>query len=726
MKKLAILSIIIILPLFSCTSPEKAAKSRYDKALSLNEDGRQDKALELLESIIADYPESPYGNHGKSVLYEKEDLIYEAIDANHKVLKDHPDFLPALEMNARLALKVERPAMAYFATGLYYENGGDLATGSSIEARCFFDAGKIGDAGRMLDTLKDRLGENPIYLMDLAEYLRRSNKLEQAFKVCDSAFRAAQNDGAVFVKVADFFRSMGLIDSALFYYNMAVPSTEEDSYLLLDIAEALIDMKYFRDAGKLLEKFAQKSGETHKYHLLRARILSGRGNNRMAAQEYGKVLQKYPQIPTVYSNFAEFKGEGGDRRGGQMYGETAVEIASLNNYPNLAKINLELRVIESLVAMDRLNQAGPMAEAMADTLKSDFRAQYNAAYLYWYAGAHDTLLTERYDRMDSAAVGVPVYMAKAADFHLRIDSLQRAYNIFSEVLKTDKLNVTAIKGLMGVWTKRKAPSRALEFINGYDEYVSYIPEIAYAKLALYEELGEYQSALQFAERLTDIAGKDLSRYKRLIDLENQRGSKDRVAEIYQKCLDTNSDNPDAYFMAGRYYFIKGDFDRALELAAKALEYDSTYADGYKLRADVAAERGKTDEAIALYEKAEEFNQYADDAIGARAMLMLLKGEDPMVVLNLARRATNYDGADPHHYYVQGRALYKAEKYSMARTQYEYALKFAPEDPVYNFYAGLNYIKDGQPISAEECFKTALKNGLSGELKTEAEKALKNL
>lgn len=367
-----------------------------------------------------------------------------------------------------------------------------------------------------------------------------------------------------------------------------------------------------------------------------------------------------------------------------------------------------------------------MAEAMADTLKSDFRAQYNTAYLYWFVGAHDTLKTARFDKMDSTAVGVPVYMAKAADFHLTIDSLKRAYDMFSEVLKTDKLNVTALKGIMGIWSKRKAPANALEFINGYDEYVSYIPEIADAKLALYEELGEYQNALQFAEKLIDIAGGDLSRYEKLIRLENQKGSKDNVAGIYQRCLDKNPDNPDAYIMTGRYYFDRESFDRASELAAKALEYDSTEAEGYILQAGIAVKRGEIDKAIALYQKAEAYDQYADDAIGARAELMLLKGEDPMVVLNVARQAANYDGADPHHYYVQGRALYKAEKYNMARTQYENALQFAPEDPIYNFYAGLNYIKDNQPVSAEECLKKALRYGLSGDLKTQAEEALKNL
>ncbi len=70
--------------------------------------------------------------------------------------------------------------------------------------------------------------------------------------------------------------------------------------------------------------------------------------------------------------------------------------------------------------------------------------------------------------------------------------------------------------------------------------------------------------------------------------------------------------------------------------------------------------------------------------------------------------------------------HKAGRYNIARGNFEKALRFAPDDAVVNYYAGLGYWKDGKPEKAKECLQKALANGLSGKLRPEAEATLKNL
>lgn len=725
MKKLIAVAAIIAIIQVSCSNSGQAGKGLFDKGITELKAGNPDKALEIFDSILSKYPESPYGWHGKSIYYEKEGFIYEAIDANLKVSADYPDFLPALMQNSRLYMSINRPELAFLSAALYQEDGGDKSIGASRGAEILMAAGKIDDAEIILDKALDETPDDPLLLITRGRCHLHSGDFERGLERCTRALSFGEGAPEILKKAGDFYQALGLFDSAASYYNKSLQEAENDFYHKADIAQSLIDMKYFHRANKLIKEFGAKVGGTHRYYLLKANLLRQQGKLRNAMEEYGMIVPKHPKSLTVLGNFAFAKSRIGDGLGARQYFENALISSEHKGFPDIIQNALLLDYIDMFIESEKLRQAGSYVERLSSDLQGDFRALHSAAFFYRAYRAENEL-RETLRKMNKSAEGNPSNMAILGSFYTEMDSLLKAHDIFMQVLGSDMLNQTAILGEIEIQKKKSGLSEAIAFLNSFNEYISYNPEIASEKLASYEQMGEHSSAMQFAEKLIDIGREDIDRYRVAARLAVEMGNTDKAKDIYRMCLDNNPDDPDAYALVGEYDLRSQDYPGAEKNISKAIELDSLHTEGLTLWAELNAIRGRKDSAIALYKKIIEIDQYAGDALGNLALLLVERGENPLIPANYAKKAIMYDRDNPKHHYALGRAYFKRGKYAMARGSFEKALKLAPENPEYNFYAGINYIKDDKRDKAGKCLNKSIRNGLKGKLKNEAEKALKGI
>jgi tetratricopeptide (TPR) repeat protein len=725
MRQFAVIFIVMAFLLVTCSDKDKAGKDLYDNGVAALDRGDAETALEIFDSIGSNYPEFPYALFGKAEYYYREGLIYEAINANYRVLREHPKFLPALLLNARLFLKVGRPELTYFYIALYEDNGGDRVVGAIMEAEALMYAGKLDEADQILEKYLSDFPDNPLLLLTKARNGARLGEFEQSFETCATALSLSNNDAAVFRAAGDFFRLTGLYDSAAQYYDAALEAGKDRHYFVADIVESFLSLNYLHRAKLLLAMLDPKSQNSHRYYSLRSDYYARKGKHLNAMHEYGIIVPRFSLVPTVMSNFAIAKSKGLDRLGAEQYFEGALMKAVSDSFPNSAVIALKQAYVDMLFDIRRPEIAGPVIESMLDSATTDFKTLHDAALAYLIFEKKDKM-RDALNRAAESSRGNPSQVAALGRLYITMDSVMKADRLFREVLEIDKTNKTAILGEVKIAREKFRYTEALKFLNSFDEYVSYDPDIAAEKLSLYQESGELNSAMQFAKRLIGIAKRDLQRYRTAADVARKMGDKKKAAEIYQNCLDNNPDDPDARIMLARHYFNAGEYPEAENLINEALSLDSLHIEGLTLLADMNRAGGRVDSAMALYSRVIEIDQYATDALGSLAVVMLERGEHLNRAENYAMRAIKYDGANVHHRNTLGRIYYEMGKYKIARTSFKKALQVTPEDPEGNYYAGMNYIKLGQPDSARIFLQRAVDIGLEGRLKSEAQKALKNL
>jgi tetratricopeptide (TPR) repeat protein len=710
----------------TCSDSFVAGKSDFKKGLQALEAGRPDDAREIFESISSEHPDSPYGWYGQSLYYDKEGFTYEAYDANYKAIEASSEFLPALLLNSKLSLDIERPDLAFASIVLYQKHGGDEKTAAVKEAEILLAAGKIEDAGNTLKKALGKYSDDPLLKMMRAHYYLHTGDFIKGLQDCKDVTSREIEDANVLEEAGHFYKTLGLADSADSYYKKALSASSGDPYFKADIIEGYAELGYFHQAKNLLKEFLSGVGETHRYYLLGSHIYDRMGRPRNALQEYGYIVSQHHLSPTVMVNLAMARHRTGDKLGSGQYFFSAYAYVTHNSFPPPVNSSVLLRQLEMYIEQRRFNEAGPAMRLAMDTIPEDFRSLLSAAIVFHVIGARD-----KYDQimpeLQKAARSGSFNLARLGTFFRKIDSLRTAREIYNEVLGIDRLNNEAILGEVEILKKKNQLQEALAFLDRLDEYQSYRPEIFEVKMKLYDQIGTPSSAIAFAERLIEIAKKDIERYKTAVRLAFEAGDEKKAGVLCRMCIENNPDNPEAFTIYGKYLFNSGDYAGVDQQLSKALALDSNHVASLVLMADLDAKRGRIDSAIALYKKALELDQYVGEAYGKLALVMVENGMDAAASGAYAQKAIYYDGTNPRHHSTLGHSYVRMGKYKLARGAFERALKFAPGNPEYSYHAGMASMNAGDPPErARDHLNKAINNGLKGELRREAEKALKKL
>jgi tetratricopeptide (TPR) repeat protein len=706
---------------FSCSGPGQPGQSQFEKGFKKLRAGQVGEAREILEAIAEKYPESPVGDYAMAEYYAAEGLAYEALNVNQKALKKDETYLPALKLSAKMLMEIEQWGLAFFAAGIYQKNGGDPRTATVMETEILLRSGKIWDAATTIRTARET--DDCTVLMVLDGFVKlHQGDIAGGLELCREAGQTGGDDPETVKRIGDFYRQLGLLDTALSYYEDAMQTDPNDFFMRQWVVESLIAMKYLNHAEKLLKEYHERVGISHWYHLMMARILEARGKIANAEEMYGMARPHFRELPTVLTTFAKFRMRGGGSMIAEHMFGTAVELASHREFSKTVQINLLQDQTEFLIEANMLNQAGPLVEQILNDLPNDFRGLSKITTLFWMFGRKDSV--DAYvPRVRQAAEGVPAYQADLAALLIRVGKLEQAREVLDEIFAVDKFNLKAIAVAVDLAGAKDDHSRALEYINSLDEYVSYDPVIASKKLKLYEKAGELTSALEFSRRLIGIARHDLSRYRTTAELLQKAGDTEALEAVYQDGIEANPDAPDAHYYRAQWLYDQGRVDALGETLDRALSLDTAHSESLVLQARLAADQGRVTEAIELLDRAVKIDQYNGPALSRLALLNLETDENPMVALNYANKAKVADDSDPLCHYAAGRANLKMERYKAARVGFLQALEFAPDNPEFNYYAGLSFFKDGDKGEAGKYLEKALRLGLAGDLKTSAQSML---
>jgi tetratricopeptide (TPR) repeat protein len=360
-----------------------------------------------------------------------------------------------------------------------------------------------------------------------------------------------------------------------------------------------------------------------------------------------------------------------------------------------------------------------------DILPLNFNTIYITAIVQLLGGEADAAKTSL-ARLEMLTENNPVRLARMGNLFERVDSLKLADSLYDRALAEDKFSPIAIVGKSNIMKKKGNPKGAVKYLESKDDYIIDNRMVWPRLISLYQEIGDINKARDLMGKLIDIAPENIDRYRKAVELAKIGGSQEDVNEIYEKCLAANPDNEYAAVFAANYFEASGHDERARDLLEKAYSAHVLPDEDLYLLGLISEKEGKLDSAMTLYRKSVEINPMYGNSYGRMAALMLKRDSlDDRALMDFTNFVTMAQRSEqkPEYNFLIGRAQLIQKRYRAASRNFSIALKADASNPEYNFYAGMNYIKLDSLSKARTHLNKALKNGLTGELKAKAEKAL---
>jgi tetratricopeptide (TPR) repeat protein len=123
----------------------------------------------------------------------------------------------------------------------------------------------------------------------------------------------------------------------------------------------------------------------------------------------------------------------------------------------------------------------------------------------------------------------------------------------------------------------------------------------------YGEKGDFERAIKDYNKAIELNPEDADAYINRGNAYSGLTQYERALEDYNTVIELNPDYVDAYNNRGNAYAEKGNFERAIEDFDKAIELNPVYVSTYNNRGIAYAEKGERERAIEDFDKAIELN-----------------------------------------------------------------------------------------------------------------------
>jgi len=158
-------------------------------------------------------------------------------------------------------------------------------------------------------------------------------------------------------------------------------------------------------------------------------------------------------------------------------------------------------------------------------------------------------------------------------------------------------------------------------------------------------------------------------------LFKEQGEIERAAQSFQRVVDLDGDNYEAWTMLGNLLDILGD-PVALQCFENAIDIDSTYSQGWHSKAYYLQNHGDIEQAIAIYHKIQHIDSTYTDAYLNAGILYLDLGEFLLAEQEFGALTRIEPGNSLGPYYL-GVSLEEREDYQSALDQYRIAAEISP-------------------------------------------------
>jgi Flp pilus assembly protein TadD len=529
----------------------------------------------------------------------------------------------------------------------------------------YLQSNRYAEAQRQFLRAKDLEPMNPEVWSDLARLELAQGKMADAEHIMQQAKEQLSHDPQGYRLLGDFYLSTDQIDKALTEYASLYHDHSDDLAVQKDYIQALIIKGRFDEAAKLNESLLKKHPKDPDALLFEGQILNRQGRYQEAEKTLENLLNDTPDNAMAhYQLGVAFNGLGNSERAEREWRQ------AVSTRPDL----LDAQSALATMAM----QKGDMA-AVASIGDEIVHSQPNAPDGYLLRAAaeisHSHFIQAHADleQARKLAPDSPNLYIQSGSFEVAENHLPEAESSYEQALKIDPTSLGALRGLVGVYFLEKQPQRALARIDAQTAASNtstyhYLRALALLNLPdLAAGAKELQTAIALDKSNTEAIDA-------LARVELARGSLDQAIAVYQKAVADNPTRDQLYVTLGSLLETKGNLDGAEQAYRKALQ----------LRSDSA------------------------DAANNLAYLLLKKGDDSDVTLNLAQQARRAMPSSPNAADTLGLAYFKRGMYAQATELFREAANKVPDNATYQYHLGMAYQSEKRTSAARLHLERVLK------------------
>ncbi len=724
MKRYAIALLMFVAAIAVGCSQSGPGPSAYKRGLTQLREGDPKAASETFTKLDKDSPDSYWGKMGLAAYQECEGYDIDAAHTYQKVLQDTADYIPALTAMTRLALKQDRPQVAWATADRAFKLDAFDPQAASTYAMVMLASGKNDDALSAIKNALDHHSGNPNLLLAQAEYYFNKGFPDSVRISCHKALDSKTTD-SLLLSVAGIYARLGLADSSAAFYHQAVEKGAKNYYIKAGAADGFSEIGYFDDARRMIDDLAQSKSPSYRKFRAAKTMYEKMGKPFSAFMFYIDSYRLFANVPTALVDLAHLRIKLRQDEIASAHYDQAMSLANTQKYSNNDMIAFEMDRAEKEFNAGNGVSASALIKEILDDPPEDYRAM-RVVTLYYGFMADEANAATMLNGFEKFAKDNAMTQLDAADIFRRLDSLDRAKGHYDEVLKTNKFQYGAILGMLDIFDRMKGPEKALAFLNSQNPSISLYRPVALKKFNYLMALNRYSDALSFAQTLIDDGPGATERYRLAAKAAKADGKPDIVKATYDKELANNPNNPEAHADVAQYYLAENKTAEANKAVADALALDSMNIKARLVKADLFENQNMPDSSKAIYEALLKYNEFVPEALYKLAMMDLTQGQNFQQVQNYAIRAVEIEPRNPIYLELLGRAQNAMKDFGGAISSFDRALKASPDNAELYYYAGMNYIDARKNSKAREYLTKAVRLGLNDDLSESAKNAIKLL
>jgi tetratricopeptide (TPR) repeat protein len=163
----------------------------------------------------------------------------------------------------------------------------------------------------------------------------------------------------------------------------------------------------------------------------------------------------------------------------------------------------------------------------------------------------------------------PFYQMLLADVYILSDRLPQAISIYENLAGENPDNIDFHYHLANAYIHNQQYHSALAVLEHIEEIIGFSEELSLQKQKILIQTGEYERAIDEAERLLAIFPDEPMFYELLGELYTETGQAHKALEIYERLLEVDPGNPVAFLLIADYHQTQGDTLRAYEYLKEA-------------------------------------------------------------------------------------------------------------------------------------------------------------
>ena len=204
--------------------------------------------------------------------------------------------------------------------------------------------------------------------------------------------------------------------------------------------------------------------------------------------------------------------------------------------------------------------------------------------------------------------------------------LQRAENIYKEILNVQPENVTVLYLIGEICYQQKQHDCAIEYLKKALQFDPSNPQIYYNLGIVYHEKEQFQDAIICYQKALQLNPDFAEVYYNIGVAFQDNRQYDEAVDYYQKALKCNPNHEVVYYNLAIIYKQRWQLEDAIACYQKVLQLNPANADAYANLGTVLQKQGKIEGAIAFYQKAIELNPTNADAYANLGTVLQEQGQ----------------------------------------------------------------------------------------------------